>query len=145
MESSSLCTLSKIITLSTWHISSPTDGFIRHIYEKENKSIINIGLKACYDFDYGLIVYISDEWDKNITPDDLRDCINYALQNECKWIHFSQHVVPIPILKTYDPDMGTDLDNLIVNGKIKYYNDYENNNVGNSNEEEWFPYDDIYD
>lgn len=118
MENSSSLSLSKIIILSTWHISSPTDRFLRNIYENEN--ISNIGLKTCYDFDYGLIVYISDDWNENITPDDLRDCINYALRNECKWIHFSQHKDATSILKTYDPDDGTDLEELVISG-VDYY------------------------
>lgn len=146
MENSSSCNLSKIITLSMWHISSPTNWLIHHIYENHRKNIANIGLKACYGFDEGYIIYISENWDENITPDDLRNCVNYALKNGCKWIHFTYHTEPISILKTYDPDNGTDLNNLIVNGKIKYYKDYENNDVGNLDEvEEWFPYDDIDD
>ena len=114
MVNSSLLNLSKIITLSTLHISDPTDRFIRDIYE--DKSMTNIGLKSCYDFDYGLIIYISENWNENITPDDLRDCINYALRNECNWIHFSHHIDPISTLKTYDPDEGTDLEELVISG-----------------------------
>lgn len=108
--------LSKIITLSMWHISDPTNWFIHHLYENNKENITNIGLKACYDFDEGYIMYISDDWNENITPDDLRDCINYALQNECKWIHFSYHEEPNTILKTYDPDKGTDLEELVISG-----------------------------
>lgn len=114
MKNSNFLNLSKIITLSTWHISTPTDQFIRDIYEDENMT--SIGLKACYDFDYGLIVYISEDLNENIIPDDLRDCINYALQNECRWIHFSRHIDPISILKTYDSDEGTDLEELVISG-----------------------------
>lgn len=92
--------ITKVLTISTAHITEETDRKLQDESEVNNMCI------SVYDkAEYGYWIYI-DPYDRlmrneNI-PVDLLNCIKLAQQNDCRWLCLDCDGEVVPELPTYD-------------------------------------------
>ena len=92
--------ITKVLTISTAHITEETDRKLQDESEVNNMCI------SVYDkSDYGYWIYI-DPYDRlmcneNI-PADLLNCIKLARRNDCQWLCLDCDGEVVPELPTYD-------------------------------------------
>ena len=92
--------ITKVLTISTAHITEETDRKLQDESEVNNMCI------SVYDkVEYGYWIYI-DPYDRlmcneNI-PEDLLNCIKLARQNDCRWLCLDCDGEEVSELPTYD-------------------------------------------
>ena len=92
--------ITKVLTISTAHITEETDRKL------QDKSEVNNMCISVYDkAEYGYWIYI-DPYDRlmcheNI-PEDLLNCIKLARQNDCRWLCLDCDGEEVSELPTYD-------------------------------------------
>ena len=87
----------KYLDLSKAHITPETDEFLRKEAHKDFAEVI------VYEKEYGYFVCVPpDGFDCYNIPDDLRNCIEFAKENDCNWIIIDRDAEIIDELKTYE-------------------------------------------
>lgn len=74
-----------LMTLSTACITPETAGMIAKAAKNDDNDMDIISFEKGV---YGWFVYVMDNM--NNLPEDLRDCMAYAKENECDWICFDR-------------------------------------------------------
>jgi len=89
----------KILYLSTEHLKPKTfREMVDHEYD-----VIVYNVEA-YDCLYGCFVLAEDydEFCNEPIPDDLKACLDFALEHDCAWIRFDGDFEPLPELPIYE-------------------------------------------
>ncbi len=92
--------ISKMLTLSTSHISAETSELIAD--EPDNNGF---GLAVYEKAEFGFWIYCGDKRVSDILselPDDLRRCIELARENDCEWLCLDCDGAEINNMPTYD-------------------------------------------
>ena len=92
--------ITKVLTISTAHITEETDKKLQDDSEVNNMCI------SVYDkAEYGYWIYINPfdmlVYKSNI-PEDLRMCMELAQKNDCQWLCLDCDGEEVPGLPTYD-------------------------------------------
>lgn len=98
--------ITKALTISTAHISEKTKEFLNNEATNEDCMLTVYPKSECGDI-YGWFVYISMFKESNIAkydtlPEDLRQCIAFALDHNCEILCFDSDAYVIPYLRRYD-------------------------------------------
>ena len=100
--------ISKMLTVSTSHISKETAGLLTEICDYSKESELIIYPKRFKEDYYGWFIFVSeelviDDMYKN-TPKDLMRCLLLALKMECDWLCLDRdgEVLNNPYLDVYE-------------------------------------------
>ena len=87
--------IAKMLTISTAHITKETADKLNYEYEDvteedyyQNSFCFNTGITIYLKDVFGWFICIPDATilDESAIPDDLRDCLSFALKNGCDWL-----------------------------------------------------------
>lgn len=97
--------INKMLTISIGHISDETD---KRIMKGVGKNI-NAPLDLCIfpKGDYGYFIFIDEKFYKEYhselnVPDDLDQCIRFAIDNDCAWLCLDCDGIEVNELPIYD-------------------------------------------
>ena len=86
-----------LLDLSTAHIKKETDNFLRGQVEEDFPEVI-VYLKTCGYF----ILVPDDDIDDLEIPNDLKDCLKFAKENNCVWLVLDDGAEVVDDLKQYE-------------------------------------------
>ena len=93
--------IDKMITISTGHIKEDTAlALEREVKYELNKIPLSIYNKA----EFGWFIFVPDknDFEEENIPNDLLDCINFAIKHDYNWLCLDCDGLIVPDLKTYD-------------------------------------------
>ncbi len=89
----------KMVTLSTWHVTSES---YHKLFEDKIDSLVSFPKGTTDGYEYGVFVYIPEVCGEDSLPQDIMKCVEFARENECKWIMFDCDAYTIAELPIYE-------------------------------------------
>lgn len=90
--------IEKILTISTAHITEETNIILQNA--EFNNLCLSVYQKECYG--YWIYIGKSAKIYREVIPEDLLDCIEFARQNDCQWLCLDCDAKETSELPTYD-------------------------------------------